>query len=356
MEGIWDVNVADFPRKPGENGDSARIARAIDAAGPGSVVWFPRGEYAIDATIEVANRCSLLLHKSAKLKAVKELPFVLQYFGRTLDGSLDFVKGEEDHNLFIKGGEIDGNGIASCAMMGGFKHFTIADTTFRNGKLVGLQLGDPEKPVSETGGYEVIANNLYFVCNLSGLAGNVGFLTYIGDSHFTDLVAVDYTVGIRDMRWSNRFTRCHVWGGRVNKAGTPQGKRNPEMLENSIAFDLQGADAVLEDCYADTAMIGYNVCNDTRIIASAYYNNWVFEMDNPVVFSHSGGELLVYGGRFSKNSPNATIYKRGENAGKLIWRDNKLINFCTPEMADLDAELSKQDEKAISEDNDVHLS
>ena len=356
MNDIWDVNVADFPRMKDENGDSARIARAVEAAGAGGVVYFPRGDYAIDSMLVITNRSSLLLHKSAKLTAVNEMPFVLKYFGGIMDGSLDFVKGEEDHGLFVKGGEINGNGLASCACMGGFKHFTIADMTFRNGKKTGLQLGDPELPVTEAGGYEIIANNLYFVCNISGLAGNVGFLTYIGDSHFTDLVAVDYTIGIRDMKWSNRFTRCHVWGGRVNKAGTPKGERNPEMLENSIAFDLHGADAVLSDCYADTAMIGFNVCNDTRIIASAYYNNWAFKMDNPVVVNHVGGELLMYGGRFSKNSPNATIYRRGEGAGKLLWRDNKLINFEPGEMSDLAAELMKQDSAVVSEKDDVKLS
>lgn len=135
-----------------------------------------------------------------------------------------------DHNLFIKGGQFDGNGLAGCANVMGLKHFTMADTTYRNGKRVGLQLGDPSLPRSTEGGYEIICNNLYFVCNLSGLAGNVGFLTYIGDSHFTDIVVVDYTIGIRDCKWSNRYTRCHVWGGPVKKAGT----NIPEMLENSI--------------------------------------------------------------------------------------------------------------------------
>lgn len=356
MEGIWDVNVADYPRMSGEEGDSARIMRAFEAAGPGGVVLFPRGEYAIDSTVDVPDGVSLLLHKSAKLRAVREMDFVLSCFGGQLDGSRKFREGEEDHNIFVKGGEIDGNGLASCAIMGGFRHFTIADMTFRNGKKTGLQLGDPDMDLNKAGGYEVIANNLYFACNLSGLAGNTGFLTYIGDSHFTDIVVVDYTVGICDRKWSNRFTRCHVWGGRVNKAGTEPGVRNPEMLENSIAFDLHGADSVLEDCYADTAMIGYNVCGDARIIASAFYNNWTFGMDNPVVFNHEWGELLVYGGRFSKNSPNSTLYRRGENAGLLHWNDNKIINFTEEELADLTAELAVSGKSALSDKDDTKLS
>jgi hypothetical protein len=69
-----DVSVADFPRLAGEAGDSARIMRAVEAAGKGGVVWFPRGEYEIDAMLVVSNSASLLLHKSAHLKAVRETP------------------------------------------------------------------------------------------------------------------------------------------------------------------------------------------------------------------------------------------------------------------------------------------
>ena len=220
-----DVSVADFPRLAGESGDSSRIMRAIEKAGGGGVVWFPRGEYEIDSMLVITNGVSLLFHKSAHLKAVCEMPFVFQYYAHLVEGGN--ASGFVDHNLFIRGGDIDGAGLAGCAQIMGVRHFTLADTTFRNGKGVGLQFGDPELPRNVAGGYEIVANNLYFICNIPGLAGNIAFLTYIGDSHFTDIVIVDYTTGIRDMTWSNRFTRCHVWGGIVKKAGTTE----PEMLE-----------------------------------------------------------------------------------------------------------------------------
>lgn len=178
--GPWDADVSDYPRHPGEKGDSARIMRAVHAAGKGGVVWFARGDYDIDETLVVSNQVSFLLHKSACLKAVKELQFVLRYFGREMeDGGHDGAVA--DHNLFIKGGVIDGNGLASCAVVMGLRHFTLADTTYRNGRRVGLQLGDPDLPDEISRGYEIFANNLYFVCTRPGMAGNVGFLTYIGD-------------------------------------------------------------------------------------------------------------------------------------------------------------------------------
>ena len=340
--GSADVSVADFPRLPGETGDSARIMRAVDAAGKGGVAWFPRGEYEIDAMLVVSNSASLLLHKSAHLKAVREMPFVLEYFGRLMEAGNADSSGVVDHNLFIKGGDIDGAGLAGCAHVMGLRHFTMADSTFRNGKGVGLQFGDPKLPRAIEGGYESVANNLYFICSKSGLAGNVGLLTYIGDSHFTDIVVVDYTTGIRDMKWSNRYTRCHVWGGIVKKAGTDK----PEMLENSVAFDLRGTDSVLTDCYADTAMTGFWLRNDARIFNCGYFNNWRFKMDNPTVFRHDKGRLIVTGGRFSKNSPSATLYVSGKDAGGLVWRDNYTLEFSASEMAGLSAKLNK----AVSSD------
>ena len=111
-----DVSVADFPRLAGESGDSSRIMRAIEKAGGGGVVWFPRGEYEIDSMIVVSNQSSLLMHKSAHLKAVREMPFVLKYFGRLMERHKDNSPRIIDHNLFIKGGDIEKAAIAQYSV------------------------------------------------------------------------------------------------------------------------------------------------------------------------------------------------------------------------------------------------
>jgi len=58
-------------------------------------------------------------------------------------------------------------------------------------------------------------------------------------------------------------------------------------------------------------------------------------MDNPTVFRHEGGSLIVTGGRFSRNSPHAPLYTRGEKAGSLVWHDNKLLEFTSDETSGL---------------------
>ena len=335
--GPWDVDVSAFPRAAGDDGDSARILRAVAAAGPGGVVWFPRGTYAIDTRLVVSNQVSFLLHKSACLKAMRSMPFILTYFGRQMEDG-GHAGAEVDHNLFIRGGVFDGNGCAGGVQAMGLRHFSLADTTYRNCRGVGLQLGEPSLPNTVAGGYEIVANNLYFVCTRPGLAGNVGLLTYIGDSHFTDIVVVDHTVGICDRRWSNRFTRCHVWGGPVCNPAT----NCPEYLPDSIAFDLHGYDAVLDNCYADTAMTGFNVQTMVRLVNCSSHNNWRFKMDDPTVIKHWKGRLIVTGGRFDKASPRATAYWRGPEAGELVWRDNTLECFAPEDTRILDAFLKQQ--------------
>ena len=138
-QGTYDVTLADYPRLAGEESDDLRLQRAVDACGRG-VLYIPKGVYRIRQMIEVKNCCSLLMHKSAVLKAVAELPFVLFYDAESSypdivekDGHI-VPSGDpdaEDWNLFVTGGVIDGAGLASCMCLNSFKHFTMRDTSFR---------------------------------------------------------------------------------------------------------------------------------------------------------------------------------------------------------------------------------
>jgi len=324
---MYDANVSDFPRVEGDTSDTQRIQRAIDSA-PFGVVCIPKGEYKLDSTVKVVNAASLQMHKSAKFSAVKPMETMLAYDGKiSWKHSIEKANNESlaDHGMFIAGGDFDACGLADeCISLVNYRHFTFRDTVFRNPKKFGLRVGDEKK---STGGYELIANNLYFRCGLPGLAGNVGMCIYDGDSHYTDCVVIDYTTGIHVRRGgSNRLTRCHVWGGPIPP---PQKGELPEMLKDSICFRLSGGDAVLRDCYADTGMIGFKIEGNSRVLGCAYFNNWRFKMDNPTVFDHVKGKLLVSDGYFTKTSNSATLYK-GNMPDKFIWRDN-VVNGFKPE-------------------------
>ncbi len=329
-KGIWDRSMEAYPRLPGEGSDEGRVERALaDCAG--GVLYFPKGVYEIARTVRVENGCSLLLHKSAVLKAVREMPFVL-----TIDAACSYPdvterdghltpSGDadaEDWNLFLKGGYVDGAGLAGCVCLNSFKHFTMRDVSLRNGKRYGLRIEEE----GSTWTYELVAQNLYVKCTMPGLAGNAGISSNGGDSHFIDCIVVDCTRGFELLGGgSNRLTRCHVWGGPIPP---PAEGELPEMLKDSVNYVLSSYDAVLTDCYADTGKTGFRVSENTRLIGCSYFNNYAYRMDDVTVIDHRGGKLLTMGCLFRRTSPHAVLFKGDRR--QWISRDDLLDGFGEP--------------------------
>ena len=304
-------NLDEFPAQEGETDDTARIQRAIDAT-PSGVLTVPSGTYRIASTLKVFNLCSLDLDKNAILRAVKEMPYVLHVapyhaFNRLPKES----DRRQDYNLFVRGGKIDGDGLASCLSIEGYCHFTLRDITFMNGRKVGLMVDE------KAGGYELVADNLYFKCVKPGLAGNAAVYSRGGDSHYTDCISVNYTVGFHltnPKTGANRLTRCHVWGNM------------PEMLKDSIAFWIDQSNGnILRDCYADTAQTGFLVdgsCN--RLLGCSYENNRRYGLDNVTIIRHPRGRLLVSECNFGKPSKHFKVY---DGCGTVAWRDITYLGF-----------------------------
>jgi hypothetical protein len=304
-----DRSAAEFSRLGDEKDDAARLQRAIDATA-GGVLYVPPGTYEVAKTLIVTNHCSLKMHKNAVIKAVEAMEFVLKVNNAPTRRAYTRM----DFGMFVTGGCLDGNGLASCMSLDGFWHYTLRDTSFFNGKKFGLRVQ------GEVGGCELIAENLYFICKLPGLAGNTGLCVMGSDSHYTDIVVVDYTIGIHMLRGgSNRLTRCHVWGGPIPPAKPGEMR---EMLKNSINFWLgaQCGSVILRDCYADTGMIGY-LCEgwEMRLFGCSYFWNKGFgDQEKAVVFKQPGGSMLVSGGHVCKTIPNLKIY---EGCNRVTWRD-----------------------------------
>lgn len=313
-----DHTLSEFPRLPGETDDAPRLQRAVDAT-PSGVLEIGKGLYEIAKTVSVTNLCSLRMHKSAHLRAVADMDFVLRVNNAPLYDSLEWYGDRrQDYNMFVTGGKIDGNGLAACMMLDGFHHYTLRDITFFNGKRYGLAV-DAEDGL----GYELVAENLYFKCVKPGLAGNTAFFLNGGDCHVTDCVSVDYTIGFHLARGgSNRLTRCHVWGGPI----PPPSKGEPcEMLKDSICFKIGGSSAILRDCYADTGKTGYEVnAWDTRLLGCSYFSNKVFGLDDITIIRHGFGRLLVADGGFVKCAPHCKVY---EGCGLVKWQNMMYSGF-----------------------------
>ena len=324
--GVSDHSVTEFPRLAGETDDAPRFQRAVDACCGGGVLTVPGGRYTFARTLYVTNLCSIEMSAGARIKAVAEMEWMIkinqmwQYRPKTAPKDVDTGL----FNLAFRGGTLDADGKASCLAIDNFRHFTLENATFLNGRRCGVGIETEGK------GYEMFVRNCYFKTTIRGLSGNVGLLVCGGDGHYTDIVVVDYTVGVHlnGGGGSNRLTRIHVWGGPV---GHPARQGNlPEMLKGSVCFRIESSGTILRDCYADTGETGFWISGerDTRMFGCDYYNNTGFGMRKTTVIRHDRGMLVCDGACFQRCTPEAELY-RGSPGAKIIWGSESILRGFT---------------------------
>lgn len=347
---MYDNILTDFLRKETDKSDSERIQRAIDAT-PNGILCIPKGDYEIATPLFIKNRCSLDMHPAARLVATEEMDFVLTYDGNANFHELVLYNHDgsiyDNLGLFIRGGDIDACGKASCLMLANAHHYTLSNISLHNGKKYGLCVG------GNLGGrlYELVANNVYCKCTMTGLGGNIGMYINEPDGHYTDCFVIDYSTGIKLASGANRLTRCHVWGGTI----PPKGKSIrewsefygnnkkllnsnqytaevdarilecgvPEMLVDSVAFDIRSGINVIDGCFADTAKIGYLVKGDNNIITnSGFFNNKLMGLRNTIAIKNESNGLVVTNSFFT-NPTGMDRYYEGK-PDTVIWQNNSV--------------------------------
>lgn len=328
---VYDVSLRDFPRLADETDDTSRLQRAVDATGDGGVLFLPKGEYSVSRPIVVTNGTSLLLHKSATVRAVAKMACLfdinMMHTGaRAWGGSSHYEGHPHDQGMFFAGGHLDGNGLATCLSVNCYFHYTMRDTVFVNGYPYGLHVGKS--------GAEIIAENLYFRTIKRGLAGNIALYSEGNDSYYSRIVVVDYTTGLKTTGTANAFDHYHVWGGPIPPKGPG---RPPEMLENSVCFNLGGSMNLLRDCYADTATVGFKVSGwGHQIVGSWFLNNPDFGLKEITVVEQAAdsSDLLIADCCFRGAGDRTKLYV---GSGAVKWRDMVYSGF--PEGAELPAEI-----------------
>ena len=149
---MYDNTLNDFLKLQTDKSDSERIQRAIDATGNG-ILYIPKGDYNIKTPLLIKNRCSLRMHPAARLVATEKMDFVLTYKPDGAYHKLTMFNDDgtvyDNLGLFVEGGDIDGNGLASCFAITNAHHFTITDTVFHNGKKYGLTAKNIVEKVKE---------------------------------------------------------------------------------------------------------------------------------------------------------------------------------------------------------------
>ena len=99
----------------------------------------------------------------------------------------------------------------------------------------------------------------------------------------------------------------------------------PEMLIDSIAFDIRANCNVLDGCYADTAAIGYNIAGDTRLIGCDFFNNKLMGMKNSLAINHESGKLQVHMTTFRATAGREVLYSG--NKDDVDWSMNNVSGF-----------------------------
>ena len=345
---MYDNHLLNFPRMESESDDSPRIQRAIDAT-PNGILCIPKGDYEIAAPLFIKNRCSLDMHPAARLIATEEMEFVLTYDGNADFHALTIYNDDgsvyDNLGLFIRGGDIDANGKASCLLLANAHHYTLSNITLHNGRKYGLCVG------GDLGGrlYELVANNVYCKCTMTGLGGNIGIYTNEHDGHYTDCFVIDYTTGFKSDGGANRLTRCHIWGGTIppldksikewsefyagNKRRLIDGDYTdevdqsileygiPQMLVDSVAFEINTDINVLDGCFADTAMIGYLIRGNHNIITNCgFYNNKLMGLRNTLAIKNESKRLVVSNSFFTNPTGTDRFYEGAREC--VTWANN----------------------------------
>lgn len=316
---VADHSLTEFPRLAGEKDDAPRFQRAVDACRGGGLLAVPGGNYTLSHTVFVTNLCSIEMSPGARIKAIAEMDWMFkinqrwQYYPKTAPKDVQ----AEIYNLAFRGGTLDADGKASCLAVDNYRHFTLENATFLNGKRYGVAIE------TEGVGYEMVARNLYFKTLIRGLAGNTAVFTCGGDSQYTDIIIVDYTVGFHVFSGgANRLTRVHVWGGPVGHPAKPG--EVPDMLKDSVCFRIAGGNTILRDCYADTGAIGFwNTGNRTQMFGCLYFNNVGFGLRDVTVIRHDGGALWCEGGNFQCNTSDTRLYVASPGS-RLWWGENNI--------------------------------
>jgi hypothetical protein len=82
----------------------------------------------------------------------------------------------------------------------------------------------------------------------------------------------------------------------------------PEMLSDSIAFDIQGRFNVLDGCYADTAETGYGLGANVTMIGCHFFNNKMMGLKNSTAIRHAKGDLTVIACVFRGTAGKEILY------------------------------------------------
>ena len=291
IDDIRHICVKDFGAKgDGVTDDTDAIEQAIEQA-RNKTLFFPYGIYLVSRPLRICDASVKLDH--ATIRATKEMECLINF-----ETDRTGIKSAKDlsRNLSLSGGVLDGGNLAENTLqMRLYLHFTFKDMTIKNGRKRAILNGEHNQMSAE-----LIANNIYVTNEYPmAYAETIGIENRGGDNHWTDVIVLDYNVGIRDYR-SNVWTRIHPW------------IFSKDRIPNSICFDMIYGQPQLNNCVVDSFQTGIKA-TDAYVIINNIKSYWE-------VAVYDNGQATNYPISFLDVQGNSTIYTTGTftvNTGEL---------------------------------------
>ena len=262
------INVKQYGAKgDGINDDTVSIQKAIDK-NPLKTIYFPCGTYGITNKIVIkqANNkgVNLYLDNNAIIKNISEntIDTLIEVGSDTSDGT--YVRTNNYPAIYIQGGILECNNVNYGMILDSGRQFiNLSKMNFRKITNYGLYL---LKNNSYTSGDHKIS-----YCNFFNYNSENG-IAILGESNDNELQHIRVDGCKTAIKYTGGGYFCHD----IHCTALYNNEMTTEMINQTIAFDIQGNGINFSQCYADTYSIGFKIKNANGVVLNEcvnyYYN------------------------------------------------------------------------------------
>ena len=258
----------------GVSDDTGSIKAAIDyARGKKSVIVFPAGNYGISEPLSV----------NFDIKIIGENAFIVPL--KEMTHFMGINTSEKTNSGYIFGLGFSAGDTFSVST--GIKISYVA-----NFRLHGLKIFNTTVGINYIKGYELLVDSCLIRTSIPNTE-SIGIEVKTSDSHFSNIIIINYHIGIYDMNGGNFYDKIHAWIA------------STAIVKGSIYFRANGS-AYISQCFNDTYETAIYINGQQNVIVSElrnFYNSDYINSDvidgSPVLFYISNGQenqnLKCYG-------------------------------------------------------------
>lgn len=238
-----------------------------------SVIVFPAGNYGISEPLDV----------NFDIKIIGENAFIIPLKDMTHFMGINTT--EKTNSGYIFGLGFSAGDTFSVTT--GIKISYVA-----NFRLHGLKIFNTTVGIDYIKGYELLVDSCLIRTSIPS-EDSIGMDIKTSDSHFSNIIIINYHVGIYDENGGNFYDKIHAWIA------------NTAIVKNSIYFRANGS-AYISQCFNDTYETAIYINGKQNVVVSEfrnfynsnYINSDIID-DTPVLFHISNGQenqnLVCYG-------------------------------------------------------------